>query len=324
MNNSGKKVIFHDMHPKEADLCSEVLAGLQRNPKKISPKFFYDRKGSELFHQITQAKEYYLTDSEQDILRNQGEEIGKEVGEDRIIIEYGCGNSEKIHLLLDHLQKPQAYVAIDISKSPLKDLTEDLAHSYPFLEIHAICADFTQPLVLPLNGAYQPFRRTAFFPGSSIGNFDPTEARQFLKNIREDVGSDGGLIIGVDLKKDPEILNAAYNDAEGLTEAFNKNLLTRINRECQASFELENFSHRAFYDDQHGRIEMHLESRLDHTVQVGRHKIHFQEGESIHTENSYKYHVEEFQKIGQSAGWKPKKVWRDSQGFFSLHLWKPA
>jgi len=315
---------FHDFHPNGSDLFSEVLAGLQKETKIISPKFFYDRKGSQLFNQITQLEEYYLTNTEQDILKNQGQEIGQVVGQQTVIIEYGCGNSEKIHLLLDHLAQPKAYVAIDISKNPLLDLTGGLAESYPNLEIHAVCADFTQPLDLPLNGAHQSYSRTAFFPGSSIGNFEPADAIQFLKTVRDEVGTGGGLIIGVDLKKNPAILNAAYNDSQGITEAFNKNLLSRINRECEANFRLEDFAHQAFYNHEKGRMEMHLKSLKAQTVQIRDQPIHFKNGETIHTENSYKYHINEFQQLGQTAGWTPLKVWSDIKGFFSLHYWQAS
>jgi dimethylhistidine N-methyltransferase len=312
-------VQFHDFHPEPGDLVTEVLEGLSQSPKSVPPKFFYDENGSRLFNEITGLEEYYLTKTEKGILREKGREIGGLIGSNSVLIEYGCGNSEKIHLLLDHLQKPHTYVAIDISRDPLLDLTGALARSYPRMDIHAVCADYTAPLTLPLNGEHRGLRRVAFFPGSSIGNFEPEAAREFLNTIAGEVGAGGGLLVGVDLKKDEEVLNSAYNDGHGVTARFNKNVLKRINRECHSDFALEYFRHRAFYNREHGRIEMHLLSLKDHTVRIKDTSIHFKTGETIHTENSYKYSIEEFRSLAADAGWKPIKTWSDKKQFFSLH-----
>jgi len=313
---------FHDLHPPQENLLQEVKKGLHQRPKNISPKFFYDQRGSNLFTEITKLPEYYVTKVEMEILKNQGKEIAEQVGTNLLVVEYGCGNSEKIHHLLDFLQNPKAYLAIDISKSSLLELAQGLTRDYPKIEIIAVCADFTKPLELPLNGRHSPLPRLAFFPGSSIGNFEPPKAIQFMKTIREEMGSEGGLLIGVDLKKDPQLLHQAYNDSQGLTEAFNKNLLIRLNRECRANFELDKFQHRAFYNEEAGRIEMHLVSRSDQSVQLGEEVYPFQKGETIHTENSYKYHVEEFQDLAKQAHWKPRAVWTDPKALFSLHYYR--
>lgn len=318
------KLKFHDLHPEISDLFSEVYHGLLLPKKSIPPKFFYDERGSDLFNKITELDEYYLTDAEKEILRERGSEIGRQIGPHCVIIEYGCGSSEKIHLLLDHLSHPHTYMAIDISKEHLVEMTEDLAKSYPDVDIHAICADFTQPLQLPLNGEHKDLKKIAFFPGSSIGNFDPAQAKRFLRTIREEVGPRGGLLIGVDLKKDTEKLQAAYNDSQDITAQFNKNLLVRINRECHSNFDLDNFQHQAFYNAELGRIEMHLESKKDQIVALNDTPIPFKLGETIHTENSYKFSVKEFLELTRHAGWNPVHTWTDSKDLFSIHYLETA
>jgi dimethylhistidine N-methyltransferase len=309
---------FFDYHPAMENLLTEVLESLGRDPKRIHPKFFYDQRGSSLFEQITDLPEYYLTKSEIEILTTQGKEIADRLGENLLVVEYGCGSSEKIHLLLNFLKRPHSYVAIEMAKKPLLDLTASLSRDYPALEIIAVCADFTRPIKLPLNGKHGSLPRLAFFPGSSIGNFEPSDAVGFLQNIRSEMGPNGGLLIGVDLKKKSARLHRAYNDSAGITDAFNKNLLARLNRECSANFDLEDFDHRAFYNEAAGRIEMHLVSRRKQRVLLGKRELFFARGETIHTESSYKYHIEEFQELAQRAGWKPKSVWTDSQELFSL------
>jgi len=309
---------YYDFHPKLEDLRSQVLSGLVGSPKWLAPKFFYDERGSDLFSEICALPEYYLTRAELGLLRERSGEISEYFQESCVIIEYGCGSSEKIHLLLEAAQGCRAYAAVDISKQPLLKLAEGLSQLHPSLEIMALCADFMAPFPLPLNG-HGRLKKIAFFPGSSIGNFDPAQAIQFLSNVALEVGKDGGLLIGVDLKKDPKILHAAYNDARGTTARFNKNILARINRECGANFNLDRFSHRAFYNEEAGRIEMHLVSQEDQEVSVNGTAIRFAKGESLHTENSYKYHVEEFQGLAAKAGWNPRRCWTDSQNRMSLH-----
>jgi dimethylhistidine N-methyltransferase len=309
---------FFDYHPSPENLLREVQKGLEQSPKRIHPKFFYDARGSDLFEQITELPEYYLTQSEIEILRSHGKEIANRLGENLMVVEYGSGSSEKIHLLLNFLKKPKGYIAIDLAKKALKTLAGALDRDYPALEIIAVCADFTKPIVLPVNGSHEFLPRLAFFPGSSIGNFEPLQAGEFLQTIRNEMGPGGGLLIGVDLKKNKAKLNRAYNDSKGITKAFNKNLLARLNRECSANFDLDAFEHSAFYNEEAGRIEMHLVSRLEQSVQLGQKIYSFQRSETIHTENSYKYHIEEFQQIGRQAGWKPNCVWTDSNELFSL------
>jgi dimethylhistidine N-methyltransferase len=313
---------FHDYHPDPDDILAEVLKGLREPQKMIPPKFFYDEKGSSLFYEITRVPEYYLTRTEIQLLAKITPDLMDYVGKGCNLIEYGCGSSRKIKILLEALYQPSAYCAIDISKEHLLNLCRSLALAYSGLTIKALCADFTKPLTLPLRPKPSFEKNIAFFPGSSIGNFEPEEAVVFLKNVRRSVGEGGGMIIGVDLKKDPKILHAAYNDSRGITRHFNLNLLERINRECGSNFDLSRFAHRAFYHHERGRIEMHLVSLQDQTVEIDESSIEFREGETIHTENSYKYTPEEFQQLASEAGWKAMSIWKDPQSFFSIHYFE--
>jgi len=313
MNSS---IQFYDFHPPLADLKKEVLTGLSCQPKAISPKFFYDKQGSELFDKITELPEYYPTRTEISILKQHGPEMASLLGEECFLLELGSGSSQKIRLLLDALQ-PAAYMPMDISKEHLLESAQTLATDYPELEIHATCVDYSDEFQLP----YSPKKATkaAFFPGSSIGNFEPSQAQVLLERIAQLLGPEGALLVGVDLKKAPQRLNTAYNDAQGITAAFNLNLLTRINRELKANFELSQFSHHAFYNQELGRIEMHLVSNQSQEVQVDGQTFAFAEGESIHTENSYKYTVEQFHSIASDAGFLPEQVWTDDSELFSVH-----
>ncbi len=310
-----------DLYPSTGDLFAEVYEGLTCEPKYLPPKLFYDQTGSELFNRITRLPEYYLTRVETELLRTHAGEFSRLVGKDSTIVEYGCGNSEKIRTLLDSLLSVRSYVAIDISRRHLWDFSKSMAEIYPHLEVIGVCADFTAPLIIPA-GSQSKDRIVAFFPGSSIGNFEPLQAQAFLRNIAETVGLGGGLLIGVDVKKDPQLLDAAYNDAEGITALFNLNLLNRLNEEFTGTFILKNFDHHAFYDAVRGRIEMHLVSHIDQTVHLRGVPIPFRGGETIHTENSYKYDVAEFQALAQKAGWTPVRVWTDEREFFSLHYFE--
>lgn len=310
---------FFDMHPDTGDLREEVLSGLRRSLKSLPPKLFYDQTGSELFERITSLPEYYPTRAEIAILKAYGAEIARLAGDDCILIEYGSGASRKIRILLNALGGRCRYVAIDISKQQLIESTAQLAAEYPGIEAFAVCADYTRPFALPAEALAAAGRRIVFYPGSTIGNFTPAEAKEFLTNTARQVGPQGRLLIGVDLKKDPAKLNAAYNDSQGVTAQFNRNLLSHINREVGADFEVSSFRHRAFYDERAGRIEMHLVSRRDQTVTVAGEAIHFDEGESIHTEDSYKYSIEEFRQLARESGFRPQKVWTDAAGLFSVH-----
>ena len=307
---------FYDFHPKQADFFSEVVNGLQGDPKTISPKFFYDEAGSQLFEKICACAEYYPTRTEHKILKDNASDIANVIGEHAYIIEPGSGSCEKIKLLLDTL-RPEAYVPMDISKDFLQASAQAISNQYPWLDVHAACIDFTQPLHLPF--CPPEARKLAFFPGSSIGNFEPTQAAGFLSQMAKTVGEGGGMLIGVDLKKNPTILNNAYNDVEGVTAAFNLNLLTRVNNELNANFNLDTFKHHAFYNDEQGRIEMHLVSQTEQTVQLDDYEVMFSKGETIHTENSYKYTIDEFQALASQAGFEPRHVWVDDDNLFSVH-----
>lgn len=316
MSQSAHEIQFYDFHPKASDFYSEVIDGLIRTPKFIPPKFFYDEHGSRLFEQICVTPEYYPTRTEQKILKNNADEIAEIIGKHAYVIEPGSGSCEKIKLLLDTLE-PKAYVPMDISKDFLQSSAQAISDEYPWLDVHAACIDFTQPLDLPFCPA--DARKLAFFPGSSIGNFEPLQAITFMSQLAKTVGHGGGLLIGVDLKKDRAILNEAYNDRDGVTAAFNLNLLQRINNELDAEFDLNLFEHRAFYNNKIGRIEMHLVSQAKQLVSVADSVFDFQYGESIHTESSYKYTVEEFQQMAMAAGFTPVHVWTDENNLFSVH-----
>jgi len=309
-------IYYYDEHPAHADFFSEVLEGLQRQPRRIPPKFFYDERGSELFDAICRTDEYYLTRTEQQILQQHAADIAALIGERCLLIEPGSGNSEKVRLLLDEL-KPAAYLPMDISRDFLYQAAGQVARDYPWLEVHATCVDFTAPLNLPWCPA--DAHRLIFFPGSSIGNFDPQQAEQFLSNLRSVAGKNGSLLIGVDLKKDPAILDAAYNDQQGMTAAFNLNLLYRIQRELGADIKPEQFTHRAFYNGQRGRVEMHLVSQQAQEILIGDRRFHFAADETIHSESSYKYSVEEFIQLAARAGYVSRQVWIDADDLFSLH-----
>ncbi len=309
-------VHFEDHHPGAASLREAVLAGLARSPKSIPPKFFYDERGSRLFEAICELPEYYPTRTEVGILSRVAGEIAALASAECLLVELGSGASKKVRLLLEAL-RPAAYLGIDISRDFLLDSTRRLARDYPWLRVHAACADFSQPLRLDYCPTH--LRRLGFFPGSSIGNFEPAEAEAFLRRLRDLLGPDGGLLIGVDLKKDPALLHAAYNDRQGVTAQFNLNLLLRIRDELDADLDPDGFAHRAFYQPDLGRIEMHLESRRAQRLRIEERVFGFAAGETIHTENSYKYSVAEFQALARRAGYQPHRVWTDPQELFSLH-----
>ncbi len=317
MSSLASDIRFYDYHPSRADFLGEVLTGLAITPASIPPKFFYDEHGSRLFDAICDTPEYYPTRTEVQLLRNNAVEIADCIGSGCVLIEPGAGSSEKVRLLLTAL-RPSAYVPMDISRDHLFAAARKLADEYPWLDLHAACMDFTAPLRLP----YRPagVRKVAFFPGSSIGNFEPADAELFLRNLRTLVGGRGGLLIGVDLKKDAAILDVAYNDAAGVTVAFNRNLLTRINRELGGDFAQDRFGHRAFYNGMRGRIEMHLVSRCNQTVHVGGHAFSFAAGDTIHTENSYKYDISQFHTLARRAGFEPVAVWTDPAQLFSVQF----
>jgi dimethylhistidine N-methyltransferase len=295
----------------EPEFFSDVLAGLSRPHKALSPKYFYDAKGSHFFERICRLPEYYLTRAELALTRRHLGSIARFAGSGCELIEYGSGESLKTRLLIRAL-RPAAYLPVDISAAALEAATQRLSREFPWLRIAPIHGDFSRPIELPASRG----RRVIYFPGSTIGNLVPDEAHAFLSMSR---GQAARMLVGVDLKKDANILHAAYNDSRHVTAAFNLNLLARINRELGADFDLKRFSHYAFYNAPLGRIEMHLVSLERQTVRLGRHRFVFDAGESIHTENSYKYSAEEFRALAREAGFEGKKLWSDRKGLFALH-----
>lgn len=310
---------FHDLNPTQDDFRAAVLEGLSAKQKTLSSKFFYDRRGSALFDEITALEEYYPTRTEISILDRFGEEIAAAVGTQPTVVEFGAGSVRKIRLLLDAVHAP-VFVPIDISRDHLIQSAKDLAGDYPETRVVAICADFTRDVALPSD--LPTANRLGFFPGSTLGNFTRDEAREFLERTRTTLGPGSAFLVGIDLRKDAETLHAAYNDSRGITAAFNLNLLSRINHELDATFDLTAFRHDAPWVEEHGRIEMRLHSTVAQTVTVAGTPVQFAEGEYIHTENSHKYSVEEFQVLARSAGYEPAQVWVDDAERFSLHYLK--
>ncbi len=295
---------------------ADVLNGLSTRPKSLPSKYFYDRRGSELFDEITRLDEYYLTRTETEIMRDYISDIAVSLGDQVVIIEYGSGTSTKTRLLLDHLSKGSTYIPIDISGAHLKEVADELARDYPHVCVLPVHADYSSAVDLPR----VPGRRIVYFPGSTIGNFDPANAENFLRRIHAQVGDDGGALIGVDLKKDLSILLPAYNDAAGVTAAFNLNLLDRLKSELDATLDVGAFHHRAVYDDVEGRIEMHLVSIADQTIRVGGSDVELRAGEYIHTESSYKYDIQQVTELAGSAGFWVERIWTDDRNWFAIFL----
>ena len=301
----------------DSDFARELLAGLARQPRAVAPKFFYDAPGSALFDRICELPEYYPTRTELALLERHAKEMAEWIGPGADLVEFGAGSSRKIRALLGALPHARRFVPIDISAEHLHGAAALLQSDFPWLEVEPLAADFTRPLELPpLAGA--PARRVGFFPGSSIGNFTPQEALGFLRQALQLLHG-GGLLVGVDLVKDPAVLHAAYNDAAGITAQFNLNVLARANRELGANFDLDEFAHYAFFEPVHSRIEMHLMSRRAQQVRVCGHAFDFAEGQSLHTENSYKYSVESFRALAEHAGFEPLACWVDERRWFSIH-----
>ena len=305
-----------ELNAPQRQMFEEVVEGLRRPQKMIPSKFFYDERGSELFEEITLLDEYYPTRTETRILEDHIEEIAEAVGEQSVIVELGSGNSTKTRLLLDHMSDISAYVPVEISEEYLMKTVRSLKDEYPDLSIKPVCADYTKPFRIP------PIAKTfeyyvIFYPGSTIGNFRPERAQQFLKTISRLLVPGGGMLIGVDLKKGRDTLEAAYNDAKGVTAQFNLNMLLRLNRELNADFQIDNFEHLAFYNEEKGRIEMHLKSNTRQEVHLNGEAIHFEEGETIHTENSYKYSLNEFRAL-VNDWFKVERVWTDEDDLFSM------
>jgi dimethylhistidine N-methyltransferase len=306
-----------DLEPPTSDFLEQVIAGLSGTPRTLPSKFFYDARGAELFQEICELPEYYITRTETAILRDYGAEMAESIGANAELVGFGTGAGFKTRRLLQHLENPIAYVPVDISKQRLIDSAIELSAAMPDLEILPVCADYLQPIRLP-----QPSRRpehvAVYFPGSTIGNLEPEIARSFLERVCNLCGRSGGLIIGVDLQKSREILEAAYNDSAGVTAAFNLNLLVRANRELGTDFNLPCWRHRAVYTDKAGRIEMHLLSEREQTVHVGDRSFEFAAGDKIISEFSYKHTREGFAELAASAGFRLARTWTDPQQLFAV------
>jgi dimethylhistidine N-methyltransferase len=295
----------------------EVLEGLSRTPKVLSSKLLYDKRGSELFERICELPEYYLTRTETEILKRNAHEISDLCGERCLLIELGSGSSTKTRILLDHLRTPAAYVPVDIARDQLLQAANSIARDYRWLEVIPVCADYTRAFAGPLTRRIGR-KHIAFFPGSTIGNFEPHETLAFLRQFAHSGERNDAMIAGVDLRKSPAILEPAYNDSQGVTAEFNLNLLHRINRELGAEIRPAMFRHEAIYNEPAGRIEMHLVSLADQVCELDGSKIHFTRGERITTEYSYKYGVEEFTNIANSAGLITRRRWTDDQKRFAI------
>jgi dimethylhistidine N-methyltransferase len=315
-------LIQHATQREHDDFGSSVIEGLSKPRKSLPCRFFYDALGSRLFEEITALPEYYPTRSEVAILEAYAGEMVRDSSNVSALVEFGSGSCRKTELLLERLPQLSAYVPIDVSRSALEEAKRRLEQRFPKLHVRPLIADFTQGVVLPENFASDA--KLGFFPGSTIGNFTPTEAVRLLRLMRRSLSPDGSLIIGVDLKKDVGQLLGAYNDSRGLTAAFNLNLLKRINRELYGTFDLGQFRHEATYNSIEGRIEMHLVSEKEQMVSVDNELFHFRAGETIHTENSYKYSIDQFRYLARTAGWSPERMWKDASGYFSVHELMPS
>jgi dimethylhistidine N-methyltransferase len=310
-----------DVKTINTHMLDEVLETLSRPQKCLPSKYFYDERGSRLFEQICDLEEYYPTDADLEIMSKNISAITDQLGSGIELIELGSGSSRKTRLLLEELQDLAAYMPVDISEEFLKGVADQLRADYPGLTVIPIAADYTRPFQIP--DAAQPYtKRVAYYPGSTIGNFTPENARNFLGVINSLVQPDGGLLVGVDLKKDKEILERAYNDSQGITAAFNKNILIRLNRELGADFKVDQYEHRAFFNEEEGRIEMHLVSQQDQTVTIDHAEFFIQQGETIHTENSYKYTLEEFEEL-VAPHFTVEQVWTDRHDYFSVQYLTP-
>lgn len=317
------KTAIRNLGPDASQLRDDAWIGLAAPRKTLPCKYFYDARGSALFERICDLPEYYPTRTELAILEAHAGEMAACLGSRCLLIELGSGSSRKTRLLLDRLHEPAGYVPIDISSAALADSVRVLAKAYPSLEVLPVCADYGDSLELP-HPRVEPVRRAVFFPGSTIGNFTPPDAQRFLARMARMARSGGGILIGADLRKAPALLEAAYDDAAGVTAAFDLNLLVRLNEEVGADFALDRFRHRAVWNEAAGRIEMHLVSTVDQDVRVAGRRFRFAAGESIHTENSYKYSLDGFAKLAEGAGLAVRQVWTDERRWFSVQWLTPV
>jgi len=303
--------------PESAEFLADVIAGLSSNPRTIPCKYFYDAHGAALFQKICELPEYYVTRTEIDILDRSRADIASQLGPNIELIGLGTGAGTKTRILIGALENPAVYIPVDISEKQLRKSAALFRKTFRHLEILPVCADYLQPVSLP-SPSRKPARNIVYFPGSTIGNFEPDEAVQFLRRIANVCRGGGGLLIGVDLKKDRQVLEAAYNDSAGVTAKFNLNLLQRINRELGADFDLDQWRHRAIYNSKAGRIEMHLISEADQIVHFNEHQFHFRRGEKIITEYSYKYSPDEFAALAAKAGFNFVRLWTDDARLFGV------
>ena len=309
---------FIDVAPENEVVRHEVLSALAEKPKRLPCKLFYDDAGSRLFERICELDEYYLTRTELGILRGCVDEVAGIAGAGCRVVEFGSGASVKTRLLLDALARPSSYVPIEIARGALLESAAALALDYPTLDVRPVCADYTREVALP--PVESGVKTLGFFPGSTIGNFEPKDAVTFLRRVRAHCGPGGLLLIGVDLKKDRATLEAAYDDREGVTAAFNKNILRVVNRTLGARFSLESFRHRARYDERHGRVEMHLVSTLRQRVAVGSELVSFEAGEAVVTEHCYKYDLDGFRGLSRTSGFEPIRCFTDARDRFAVVL----
>ncbi len=317
MNRNANELAYSAQQIDVDDDLDDIVAGLERDQKMISPKYFYDERGSQLFDEITRLPEYYPTATEIGIMEDNIADIADLIGERASLIEFGAGSSIKIRILLEHLKSLAAYVPVDISDEHLLAAADGLRKDYPHIEILPIAADFTQPFDLP-TPSVMPLRNIVYFPGSTIGNFTPEGALELLKVMYHEAKEDGALLIGVDLQKDVRILERAYNDSKGVTAAFNLNMLRHLNRDYGADFDLDAFRHRAVYNSVDGRIELYLDSTAEQTVHMAGSTIRIAEGEAILTEYSHKYTLQSFAELAAKAGFEVRQVWMDAERLFSV------
>jgi dimethylhistidine N-methyltransferase len=317
MSDFAAATVLLNLQPNAAQFLADVLGGLQSTPKTLPCKYFYDERGSRLFDEICGLDEYYLTRTEDAIIKRHAQEMANQIGPGVMLVEYGSGSSTKTRAILDRLADAVAYVPVDISREHLHRTATRLSQIYPRIEMLPVCADFTKPFRLPVSRR-RPTHSAVFFPGSTIGNFQPHEARAMLAHLATMCGSGGGLLIGIDLRKDPRTIEAAYNDSRGVTAEFNLNLLDRINHELNGDFDLDQFAHRASYDPKLGRVVMTLVSRRPQCVTLGSRRFEFGAGEAIITEYSHKYTIEGFAAMAAGAGLTLRRTWTDEREWFAV------
>lgn len=308
--------------PPQDQLTREVVEGLRRSPKELSPVWFYDEVGSLLFDSICELPEYYVTRTEVSIMQQHAAQMAEHIGPRAALIEFGSGTSTKTRQLLDNLEQPQAYVPVDIARDHLREAAAATARNYPLLPVYPVCADFTQPFELP-RAAAQAQRRVVYFPGSTLGNFTRERAGALLTLIRRLIGQQGALLIGIDLRKDPAMLRQAYNDAAGVTAEFNLNALRHLNRELRSNFDVQAFRHQAVWVEEESRIEMHLISTRDQVVYLRGERFEFRRDERMRTECCHKYTLESFAELAAVAGLGVIRVWMDPEQKFSVQLLEP-